>query len=513
LFEAVLRDRLKLRVKMQRHEDRGVRLLFIDLTPLRLNFDPATPIFLFPAHLGIVAEDTLGIVRDLRIRHRLTARTCFVAIDAPMSTSALLPLLREERLVLLARAELAEITTAGSASEALLRTIRGQLPRTLLSPYETTLPVTGSRFYGREAELRNILTRPEVSFGLSGMRRIGKTSLLHEIRRRVEDAEDPDSGADILDMRAPILFIDCSTYRDEQILTTIVDRLNPRQTRRFQQRRYPEVLREVTNRGRKRLHILLDEIDQLVEADRAKDWEVLHMLRSSAQEGYARYIFAGQRRMLAQLTDRDSPFFNFARPVELGAFSQTVARDLVRTPLTQLGIRIPEPILDRVVHETGGHPNLLQMYCQVFIEKLDEEGRDSVVEEDLSSVYTNTNFNTVVMGAFHLDTTVLEKLVVYLCLRSKSKLPSGEAAVGKLETFDLGMVDAMTAEIGFVLHDSALQQALQNLRSSGILAPVAGGYRFHIPILAELLTEKYDLDYLVNHLRLEHPNAIIAQPR
>ncbi|MEZ4613924.1 MAG: hypothetical protein R2867_00215 [Caldilineaceae bacterium] len=58
-----------------------------------------------------------------------------------------------------------------------------QVSLSVLSPYETSKPVTGSRFFGREAEVRRIISS-DANFAIMGIRRIGKTSLLKEIGER-----------------------------------------------------------------------------------------------------------------------------------------------------------------------------------------------------------------------------------------------------------------------------------------------------------------------------------------
>jgi hypothetical protein len=495
LFENALRERLHLQIRMKREEADGVRLLYADLTPLRLNFDPLTPFLLVPA--GLVEGDATsiaGLLRDLLVRHRLTGQTCFAVVDAPIDARPLLSALGQQQLVVLGRESAGEIAHARSISESLLKEARRQLPRIVLSPYVTNRPVTGSSFYGREHEVRLVVTRPGSSYALLGMRRIGKTSLMQEIKRRIEEQafEGEQSGG--------VVFIDCSTYSGIDLLHTIIDRVSPRKTRRFQETRFVEVMRELSGNGKRRIHVFLDEVDKLLEKDRAHSWELLYTLRSSANEGYARYVFAGQRRVIAQLTARDSPFFNFAHPIEIGVFARQVALELIRTPMAQLGVQIQDQLVERVVIESGGHPNILQFYCQFFLRKLDEQDRSDIRPEDLESVYLDTNFNTFVMGAFDINTTVLEKLIVYLLLLSKR---SGNPA------FNLTGLDADLQAQGLILHDAPLQEALLNLRNSGILEQTGGTYQFNIPILARLLIERYDLKYLVNRLKIEHSDALI----
>ena len=87
------------------------------------------------------------------------------------------------------------VIRAGPVGE-LLDFISAQLPLATLAPYETRAPVSGSRFFGRDYEISKILANPDTNFVILGIRRIGKTSLLHEIWRQ---ARRETAGADLLE--------------------------------------------------------------------------------------------------------------------------------------------------------------------------------------------------------------------------------------------------------------------------------------------------------------------------
>ena len=52
--------------------------------------------------------------------------------------------------------------------------------------------VRGERFYGRERLLAEVLDGPRNGLWLLGTRRIGKTSLQHQLKRRLQQLDDPD---------------------------------------------------------------------------------------------------------------------------------------------------------------------------------------------------------------------------------------------------------------------------------------------------------------------------------
>ena len=72
-----------------------------------------------------------------------------------------------------------------------LTTLFNQVPRAQLAPYETTKPVTGGQFFGRRSDINKVLQHPQTNYLFVGIRRIGKTSLLKEIQRRMDRIDPP----------------------------------------------------------------------------------------------------------------------------------------------------------------------------------------------------------------------------------------------------------------------------------------------------------------------------------
>ncbi|MEZ4613925.1 MAG: hypothetical protein R2867_00220 [Caldilineaceae bacterium] len=68
------------------------------------------------------------------------------------------------------------------------------------------------------------------------------------------------------------------------------------------------------------LVFLLDEFDELLVAI-ANDRDILEALRSSSNTDSACYIVVGFRRLLQEVSNLDSPFFNFVKPLRLKEFT------------------------------------------------------------------------------------------------------------------------------------------------------------------------------------------------
>ncbi len=505
---AVLRSfehELKRVLPVRRHTERdGVITLRVDLSALRLNFQPLTTFVLIPAtRVTADPNSAYALVHDLRLEHGWLEQPCFMVVNAPLGRESRPS--RHALLVVLDRGDLDALPSAPSLSGALVRHAREQLSRVVLSPYETSRPVSGGRFFNRDHERKLVIDNPNTNYVVMGMRRVGKTSLLQELARCMNADNDYGVRSGALpaqgpahsspDRRQHVVVVDCSPYRStEQLLQTIVERIDPRLGQRFDPNHYVNYLRRASRVGIRRLQILLDEVDQFIALDRLDDWRATSSLRATANEGYARYVFAGQQQIMQGLIEKQAPLFNFATPLPLGAFSNAVARDLIRGPMGQLGVSIDDAIVNQVVNETGGHPNVLQFFCQSFIDRLDEEGRDRVLPEDFQRVLDEPSFDTFVLRTFADTTTIVEKMVVLATLQD--------------DTFTTARLSNHLHERRVFLTDAALQGALNGLTYGGILDRTGPEYRLKLPVLRTLLRDRYDPAYLIKQVQIESPGAL-----
>ena len=491
----------------KRSVDQGIIVLTVDLTPLRLNFHPFTPFLLIPS--DIFASDRegpiIGLIRDIGIRNSWIERPCFVVIDANVDITTVSIKSEFSQFVVLNRELAQKAIRARSISDIIVSIARTQLSRVILSPYETSRPVTGSGFYGRESQIRIILSNPETSYVLLGMRRVGKTSVLKELKRRMEDDEvympkwRRSDGTlrryGVKSAEEPVVFIDCSPHKGDDLLYTIIEWINPRLIRRFTPTRYTEILRTASAKGKFRIQIFLDEIDKLIEYDKKSDWRILELLRASAIEGYARYVFAGQQQLREVIATMRVPLFNFVHSMPIGPFASQVAMELIREPLRQLGISVDDQIVQRIIRESGGHPNIIQFYCQFFVNLLEEEGRDKIQPGDIDGLVKDPNFDMFVMTTFEVNTSVVEKLIVLLMVES--------------DAFIRNDIYRTLRKKRILFQDNALQQALGNLIYAGILEENGDAYQFKLPVLKRLLNTRYDVPYLINQVRIEHPGSLV----
>lgn len=258
-------------------------------------------------------------------------------------------------------------------------------------PYVVGQWVCGETFYGRGAQLLEVLDGNRDAVWLLGTRRLGKTSLLKHLEHLT--AGDPERGdfplfwdlqgaaepAELhLDFREALLDaeerleavgIRVGEVEDEDLFASL-----------------GRLRRRLRSQGL-RLLLLCDEVEELLHLDR-EDPSLLGKLRraTQSQEGI-RTVLASSVRLwaLAEAARDTSPFLHgFVPPLYLGTMDDEAARELVRQ--TRLPPERRPSFDDATVEEIrarcGNHPFLLQLLSKRCLETGDLAAASAEVEAD-----------------------------------------------------------------------------------------------------------------------------------
>lgn len=497
-FLRFLDQTLMYRLRRRRTHELGYPIYFVDFSSWKLRFSDQTPVI----HVRAADTSTLSpreiaqsIADVVRIQN-LAESNSLVLVDKPIEGLQEYFKLVYLPVIVLDAEDQQVIMNSRRPTGELLDRICAQLSLASLSPYDTSKPVTGSRFFGREQEIHRILSGVDSNVAIMGVRRVGKTSLLRELERRLQlqALEHGDAHA-----TERILYMDCSAIRTpEHFLEQIVRQLNPRELNRLEHRRFRSYLPEFLQRTSKlyggQLVFLLDEIDALLLST-FTDSEVLNELRSTSNAGFCRFIVAGFRRLLESTSSLDSPFFNFARPLRLKEFSRDDTARLIVQPMENLRINFERQseVVDRIYAETAGQPNLIQFYCNVLIEHLDRENRRYLSPENLVQIYRNEDFRTYILSTFMDNTSNLEKAIVFAVTLD---LPPQQA-------FDQEAIDQVLAARGIQPLLSDLEKGCRNLELAGTLTRKGRHYQFATPIFPEILQTIYNVEFLFKKILQE----------
>ncbi|MBV9688611.1 MAG: AAA-like domain-containing protein [Ktedonobacteraceae bacterium] len=242
-------------------------------------------------------------------------------------------------------------------------------------------------FFGRTRLMRQLysLISNQQSVSLIGVRRIGKSSVLHCLR--THDMQQR-FGVEA-DLQAHLFaFIDFSQHLHHTrpdffrtICTHLIEQNRGRLTITLPQAEGEESFSELLY-GIHKLHLhpvlLLDGFDTVTRNPHF-DANFFSFLRSIASNGMVSYITASSAS-LDTYCHHDivgSPFFNIFIAQHLGPLTREEAHQLITTPAQASGHPFTDAEVAFVVEQAGGHPFLIQRVCHLlFEEKLHSHGAD-----------------------------------------------------------------------------------------------------------------------------------------
>jgi hypothetical protein len=486
-----------------------LRAYYVDLSRFRLRLSDHTPCIDIPAGvLRLVQPAQLKrLLGDLIITQGWRRRNVLALIKADAAELKLLT--RSDVLpLLIIDAEAQERILAGPPnSNALVEEISRQAPISALSPYETSAPVTGPQFFGREHELRLILRNTSTNYLAVGNRRMGKTSLVREaVRRMKHEAEDNSTYA----------YFDCSVFHEQaEFYREIVREVDgPREVDRvFSDYTFSiqSFVQRMARARKSKIVLVLDEIDRLLEWDGRDNWSTVSTLRaitigaqsrhgdgSDDDERPVRLLMAGFRRAQELFQREDTPLFNFVTLMRVGPFEFKDTEQLVMEPMLNLGLRVPDrnAIVERIHKETGGQPNLIQHYCQFIVRRLEDTGGREVTQALLDEILDDDTVRRRTTVELLTNASNLEQLIVFCFIEDCWK-------AGQSEQFTLADLDGWLHKRGFQLPRSDLERALDSLDASGVLSRKGRHHGFTLQILPRMLLENYDLDYQIRKIAEE----------
>ena len=267
------------------------------------------------------------------------------------------------------------------------------------NPYVAGAPVLDeTMFFGRDALLDRILqTVHNNSLLLYGERRIGKTSLQHQLKRRLEALDDPTY------VFYPV-FIDLQGTPEERFFATLaeevfhelephLDGLHPSgdlsrpvdYTYRQFVHDMRQVVRTLTRQNTKTVKVVLqiDEVDEL----NSYDPKVNQKLRSFFMKTFAEHLTAVVSGVQIQKhwELEGSPWYNFFEEIEVTPFNLEYASELITKPLRGM-FKLDTGVVERIVERTGGRPYLIQKICIALVNRMHKANRRTIGLDDVDAV-------------------------------------------------------------------------------------------------------------------------------
>ncbi|HKQ05959.1 MAG TPA: AAA family ATPase [Blastocatellia bacterium] len=469
----------------------GHELFLVDLADWRLRFSTHTPFILVKAEAA-GRMSTTELAESLRetARQHGWHRECVVLLESDgqelrsQTTHQYSP-----RLVILDLADQEKVLSAPSLKYAMLDIVCERIPISSLAPYEMSAPVAGAGFFGREREIEKILSHPNSNFAITGIRRVGKTSLLNETRRLlIEQGED----------ERRIVWLDCSILTGpQQFAQEVVRFLNIKELPRLQQTQqslffFADFLKRMTKYHHGQIIILLDEADEFLSWARDAS---LHTVRASVNSGDCRYILTGFQNLMGENYHNQSPLYLALNEIRLKPLEKRETAAFLE-PMKSLRVRIENEneIVTRIQAETRGLPHLVQFYCTELIDQLGRNEHRTISPASLDGIYTSEGFRSLILNWFRDNVAMRDKMLVYSILAS---LPANK------ESFSQEDISAALNKQQCPFPADDISRTCDRLELAGVFIREGTRYEFAIPIFPRVLRSNFRLPYLVSSAKKE----------
>ncbi|MCO6453918.1 MAG: ATP-binding protein [Pirellulaceae bacterium] len=466
----------------------------LDLSDLKLRTSRFTP-FMIPRQLSgramVTPAELRTVLADVTAMARSVSDEILVlVVGGVVDHEALSPREFGERgVVVLDKSDMDQIEAARSRDEKLNRLgvgLRRYLGLRALSPYVVSRPAVAGRFFGRSEFLDTILAGKEgANYTFIGNRRIGKTSLLREIKDRLKVKYLKEETFRF----AEVYGANCGSTFD--VIHAILSDLNPNAAGRLTRdmtlvKQFPRQIRDLSERENVEVAVFIDEVDYLLAFDEKQSFQLLHLLRSAFEHESCRIFFAGFRSAIAAANDVNHPLHNFTKMRILKCLGMEETNEMVTVPLTRLGIDVKD-LPATVYRETGGHPELVQMVCERIVGIIAKTGKVPDATELLRQLFEE-DFELRIFQTFIVNTDPYERLLCYLLVREATK---SQVARDRFEFSESDARKLMTAQnVG--VDSTWMRTIVKNLEVSSITKKVAGTarWKFAVPQLVRYCAER-----------------------
>jgi hypothetical protein len=307
---------------------------------------------------GMGADDVLA---DLRRFMAASDRITVIVPADPQQNIALRAVTsgRTEQAATLSGVEMTRIFLSPRPLTVFAQALSEQVPPARLSAYHRGGGVSrAGAFFGREKEIATVLNREPANYFLVGGRQVGKTSLLKELKRRIDARGE----------------IDCDylSLKDDDLRGPLVDalRIDPNST-------LEAAYARLTKTAASRRYLFVDEADQFILREARTGYRNLAMFRRLSEEGRAYFIFAGYWDLYRTMVfEYNSPLRNFGEQIRLGTLDEEACRRLATEPMAALNLHYEEPgLVTEIFRATAGRANLMTTACDEIIKSLSHRER------------------------------------------------------------------------------------------------------------------------------------------
>ncbi|NUM47454.1 MAG: GAF domain-containing protein, partial [Anaerolineales bacterium] len=344
------------------------------------------------------------------------------------------------------------------------------------NPYIVGTPLEpgSALFFGREELLEaiqeNLASAHRNNLVLIGQRRMGKTSILKQLRKRLGAAFVPvylDGQVMGLDPGMANFFLGLATeimfaLEDQgiDIAPPTIHDFSVSPAASFEHQFLVQVFSAIGDRA---LLVLFDEFEELeIAVQRGHlDASIFGFLRHLIQHTpKLSFIFCGTHRLEELVTDYWNVLFNISLYQRIGYLSRDEATRLIQQPVEPFGMQYDDLALEKIWRVTAGHPYFLQLICHNLVNR-----HNRTQNNYLTVVEVNATLDEILStGEAHFiylwtESSLEERLILVALSRSIPLTGSVQAA----------QLNDYLTERGIQIERRAVRDALYRLSLRDIL--------------------------------------------
>lgn len=307
--------------------------------------------------------------------------------------------------------------------------------------FEAGKPAKGKNFFDRKAtkKILSLLIKDHMDFMMKAPRRYGKTSLVREImgdkqyiyidfmkRPKLQDVVE-----DMINQAYEILGLNGFIKKSREAIGDLLSEKSIKGSVGLGDitlgleianesketdvcKRFTETLDLIETLGKKNgfvFTIVFDEFQEIIKHECGED--ILGMMRGTLQhQEYTHAIFLGSIESVMNriFSNKESPFFNYCRLIELEPFDLKELEDEIKPVLLKKEIVFGnDEDFTKLLEKLEGHPANTMLTIQILYYSMMEKGGVSVVkQEDIDEAYESTYYDR-------------KEASIQMVLRAKSK--------------------------------------------------------------------------------------------
>ena len=380
------------------------------------------------------------------------------------------------------------------------------LPFTWARPYITKgETVAREMFVGRSNEVSDLLD-PTGSCIVFGGRQLGKSALLTHVRREYDNIDEGLFIAyfDVNDLgiapQTPEEMTNVFWQRVSEHLTRAGAIVGPdiavRRRSRWTEAIPETVLSALQSDSKRRILLLLDETDKMLDVDAGRDFQLVRRLHGLMVNTDHRFkvVLAGLQSVQRYKNRPNQPFAQLGGGMTVEPLAPKAAEELIVRPFRALGFEFENRgLVGRILSLTNYHPGLIQIFCYRLLGNLYDEAQVAstpvrkVTADDILTVERDVSFQEDVRNRFDwtLDLDDRYKVLTYgLVLSSAS-------AVSKTVSEFKELGNYWWKQVFNRMDKQAMGAVLEEMVGLGVLAPerseLVRRYRLRSPNLLRLL--------------------------